>query len=182
MEEPSNYRVPTPPEPGYILLPCPFCGGNRNVKLEHPGDYYVRCWDCSTRGTDAPNANWVIWQWNRRAPSPDADEITRLQNIIDEQSEVIDDYRIALERCEETLQFTHRNGETEPPTVAGFYWVHKPDKRLPDTSIVKAHDWGRGMIFRLLGSEQEADNEDFKGYHWYGPLIPPFSIEKGSQP
>lgn len=64
-----NHRQQSTPAEGYALSPCPFCGNKNDVLLEKPGDYTVRCWGCGASSTDAPNANYVIWIWNRRAPS-----------------------------------------------------------------------------------------------------------------
>lgn len=69
-----HYSVASPPLPGYKLDPCPFCGDS-SVFLEHRGNYHVHCWTCGAASTNAPNANYVIWCWNRRiarnAPRPD---------------------------------------------------------------------------------------------------------------
>lgn len=43
----------------------------------------------------------LVKRGDRGSMSELQDEITRLQNIIDEQAEKIDDLRIALERCED---------------------------------------------------------------------------------
>jgi hypothetical protein len=59
-----DYRIASPPAEGYVLSACPFCG--TQPSLEKPGDYCVHCWGCGATSTDAPNANYVIWAWNRR--------------------------------------------------------------------------------------------------------------------
>lgn len=68
-----DYEPAAPPDDGYSLEYCPFCDDKDNVQLEKPGDYKVRCWACGASSTDAPNANYVIWAWNRRA-SKDEDD------------------------------------------------------------------------------------------------------------
>jgi hypothetical protein len=61
-----DYVPAKPPSEGYHLDSCPFCGDGGGVSLEKPGDYRVRCWTCGASSTDAPNADYVIWAWNRR--------------------------------------------------------------------------------------------------------------------
>lgn len=62
---PDYWRIAAPPTEGYTLDRCPFCGDN-SASLEKPGDYHVHCWTCGAQTTDAPNANYAIWCWNRR--------------------------------------------------------------------------------------------------------------------
>jgi hypothetical protein len=71
-DEQPDYRIAKPPTEGYILKPCPFCGDSHNLSLDKPGDYVVHCWACGASSTDAPNADYVIWAWNRRQ-SPQGD-------------------------------------------------------------------------------------------------------------
>lgn len=59
-----DYRFAAAPAPDYTLASCPFCG--ETPVLECQGDYYVKCWGCGAMSTDAANANYVIWIWNKR--------------------------------------------------------------------------------------------------------------------
>lgn len=61
-----DYRLSQPPAEGYTLDACPFCGAPDYPILQKPGDYRVWCQNCGAMSTDAPNANYVIWVWNRR--------------------------------------------------------------------------------------------------------------------
>lgn len=63
-----DYNIMAGPVEGYALARCPFCGRN-TARLEKPNDYRVRCWTCGASSDDAPNANYVLWAWNRRTAS-----------------------------------------------------------------------------------------------------------------
>lgn len=50
-----------------VLKPCPFCGKNDDVHVEHDKDhdyFSVRCRSCSVETTPCPNKNFSFRIWN----------------------------------------------------------------------------------------------------------------------
>lgn len=79
-------------------------------------------------------------------------------------------------------RWSHRNGETEPPTMEGEYWFRQWDGGPHDIVLVyevMVIDKPDGYI-ELVGfnsaSQEESPIEDFLG-EWYGPIPEP-----GAQP
>lgn len=65
-------------------------------------------------------------------------------------------------------QYSHRNGETEPPTIdEGYFWFHTDD------SVIQPH----GMIHIFDGACFEDgkmwDIAELTG-RWWGPVTPPW--------
>lgn len=50
------------------LLPCPFCGGQAEMRESSTHDFYVKCKDCgaATR-RNHENRNGAVMDWNARA-------------------------------------------------------------------------------------------------------------------
>ena len=78
-------------------------------------------------------------------------------------------YRLCrlVERAE-VQTYSHRNGETEPPTVNGWYWYYHED------------DW-YGM-YHVTGDRYELGpisgvlSEEFEG-QWWGPVVAPWEAD-----
>jgi hypothetical protein len=76
------------------------------------------------------------------------------------------------------MNYSHRNGETEPPTVPGWYWVQR----------VKPFIWGRVLKMDLYHDEdteylyvEDDEGREFRlpdafgnDSRWWGPLMPPW--------
>lgn len=69
--------------------------------------------------------------------------------------------------------YTHRNGETEAPIVAGEYWFRGTctTHRHPIAYIV---DFAGGLVF--IGSEPHKRSA-FTG-QWWGPITPPWETSE----
>ena len=53
---------------GITLLPCPFCGGEAELRHNKTWDYEVRCVDCRAKTRQHhENKNGAIGDWNTRA-------------------------------------------------------------------------------------------------------------------
>lgn len=73
------------------------------------------------------------------------------------------------------MTFSHRNGETEPPTVAGRYWfdgyrIWSDSKGQNVKDIVEINE--RGWIYNCIGGWTDS-LMDFNG-KWYGPIVAPW--------
>jgi hypothetical protein len=84
-----------------------------------------------------------------------------------------------------TQRYSHRNGETEPPTEEGFYWICFDDSRYPSAwEIVRVFldgdapkDVTRFIVF-LMGNEDYASTVEYdNAYRWWGPVSPPWGDE-----
>lgn len=90
-------------------------------------------------------------------------------------------------------QYTHRNGETEPPTEEGLYWARGSWEKKDDPNWVFAID---GMVkcflidedlgntgpirYMIKGALDDSYEEAKKGTllcRWWGPVIPPWENE-----
>lgn len=69
--------------------------------------------------------------------------------------------------------YSHRNGETEPPSVEGRFWFKGMLDKIPSTGIVAINagwqttcwpDWIEGW----------SPPDDFQG-QWWGPVTPPWN-------
>lgn len=80
-------------------------------------------------------------------------------------------------------RYYHRNGETEPPTVNGWYWF---DGTIRDEDIyrgvvetcrfeVRGDVWFR---YGIVGREWDFPEEQMQG-QWWGPVVPPWSEGNG---
>lgn len=53
------------------LKPCPFCGGDPELKHSSTWDYFVRCRDCGARTRQYhENDAGAVYGWNRRSYEP----------------------------------------------------------------------------------------------------------------
>lgn len=79
------------------------------------------------------------------------------------------------------MTYTHRNGETEPPTEAGEYWFigEVYGKWLAEKVDVRL----RGKGFGASTSEGSYEVSEFRGSRWWGPIIeiPPWTEEQAAQ-
>lgn len=75
--------------------------------------------------------------------------------------------------------FSHRNGETEPPTVIGWYWaqdaggreqmMYVGDNAAPPHDPANIVDW----FANYIGDEMDLQQADFAGWRWWGPVEAP---------
>jgi len=76
------------------------------------------------------------------------------------------------------MPYTHRNGETVPPTVAGWYWfegrkyIHR--KSFSRRTMLQVYDFGDGLRARFTGSSDFIASLTGR---WWGPVTPPWSDE-----
>lgn len=67
-------------------------------------------------------------------------------------------------------RYTHRNGEADPPTIEGWYWVDSPSPS----------PFQQGMILVMDGYAYDFQEEQFPfdrlvaGLRWWGPVTPPW--------
>ena len=72
--------------------------------------------------------------------------------------------------------YAHRNGEFEPPTENGWYWVDtlEPIEGGQKFEIAKVHeDDVNGACFWVVNHEGMLHSKYFLSCRWYGPLAPP---------
>lgn len=73
------------------------------------------------------------------------------------------------------MSYSHRNGETEPPTMAGMFgFRHSAGKRGWIVDVVERH----GKFERVMDYMDDDDDstlsiEDFDG-QWWGPITGPW--------
>lgn len=81
-----------------------------------------------------------------------------------------------------SAQYSHRNGETEPPTVAGFYFVrHLAQWHDQEASIIYVEydmdedGFGAGWRTWRIGRDYESSFDELdKRLQWWGPIMPPW--------
>jgi hypothetical protein len=73
------------------------------------------------------------------------------------------------------MTYTHRNGETEPPQVAGWYWftgVFAGNERYVG-SVTVARSFAGNLC--VIGSSESISLElQFWAGQWWGPIVPPW--------
>lgn len=83
--------------------------------------------------------------------------------------------------------YSHRQGETEPPTRPGWYWVKKIRPYRGEwqgtqmryvTSLSK--NYQRRQAYRMDSIGQEYLDDIGKTLQWWGPVVPPWE-EDGEQ-
>lgn len=76
-------------------------------------------------------------------------------------------------------QYSHRNGEMEPPTTEGFYWLRQEDL---DGDVVHV-SWQAEILFRgkvdiragwIISGEIDCYVDELADAQWWGPLTPPW--------
>lgn len=71
------------------------------------------------------------------------------------------------------MTYSHRNGETEPPTVEGYYWY------VEDDDTPGKHNDSAGVAYMLHGGDcvgtfgRVRHTSQLPG-KWWGPVIPPW--------
>lgn len=80
-------------------------------------------------------------------------------------------------------QYSHRNGETEPPTEAGIFWfrgkLHHEEyyHDVADLQTVVANNYsGINDFFAIAGEECLHGVSDAEG-QWWGPIVSPWEDE-----
>lgn len=79
------------------------------------------------------------------------------------------------------MTYSHRNGETEPPTVRGYYWFKGIIMRYGDPQDIadlKTVEW-LGDCGVIVNEESDDFLADTKG-QWYGPVTPPWENGNGA--
>ena len=61
-----------------VLIPCPWCNGDRKEKNNSAVGYWVFCFDCGADGPTSANEYEARLAWNTRAPILSAGEMERL--------------------------------------------------------------------------------------------------------
>lgn len=69
------------------------------------------------------------------------------------------------------VKFSHRNGEKEPPTQEGFFWVKEPHDEEPVPVLLRQYKGYLAAI--VIGNEIEYDLEEFPDALWWGPIPTP---------
>lgn len=79
------------------------------------------------------------------------------------------------------MTYTHRNGESEPPTEEGFYWtawVPNPARKAAVVEVVRDGDewqvWHIGNEVETYWTEPAQAPTDFR---WWGPILPPWEVQ-----
>lgn len=77
-----------------------------------------------------------------------------------------------------TQRYSHRNGESVPPTIEGLYWFKGTINRygdpqdIADLKTVEFRN-GTGIIVN-----EEGDDFLFEAQgQWYGPIVPPWEVQ-----
>ena len=80
------------------------------------------------------------------------------------------------------MTYSHRNGETEPPTEEGWYWFDgdkcwrgESQRSLKRPVFVEREEEG-GSIY-WFGADGDADDACADGWlegQWWGPIVPPW--------
>lgn len=151
------------------LKPCPFCGGAAElVRSEQRFEYgtggpysvmewgyYVFCAECGA-GTDAVDI-----------PPPDEDA-------------AID----AWNNRAQPQAYAHRNGETDEPMVAGWYWFDGKEL-FPPQHVIKRlvlvereEDGGSVYWYGAENDERFACADGWLKGQWWGPVTPPWLAQE----
>lgn len=69
-------------------------------------------------------------------------------------------------------QYSHRNGETEPPTKEGWYWFKG---RTYDNGNASG-TWFVSTVTRPVVASEEGELTDWEG-QWWGPVSPPWEAK-----
>ena len=64
-----------------VLLPCPWCNGNRKETNDPAVGYWVFCIECGADGPTAANEYAARLAWNTRAPILSAREMEMLEGM-----------------------------------------------------------------------------------------------------
>jgi hypothetical protein len=64
-------------------------------------------------------------------------------------------------------RYTHRNGETEEPTVEGYYWIEMPYHRDLAPVFISRYR------YIVKGHGTWDDSETYEGHPIYGPIPQP---------
>jgi hypothetical protein len=86
------------------------------------------------------------------------------------------------------MNYSHRNGETELPTIEGLYWFREGNEggsvvrvswqeEIPDEDIFEGYPahfevWVIGSEVDLTFSQLDDNTQ------WWGPLMPPWELSK----
>lgn len=74
------------------------------------------------------------------------------------------------------MNYSHRNGETEPPTITGWYWLKQSRRSRqykPDLSWLIFVWRGTEKIWRVDGNKEHYLLETIRG-QWWGPVTMPW--------
>lgn len=72
--------------------------------------------------------------------------------------------------------YSHRNGETELPTIIGYFWFSGDVRGYPVAEQVTVMQHiGRGHLM-VIGAEPSSFIGDFEG-QWYGPIVAPWESQ-----
>jgi hypothetical protein len=79
------------------------------------------------------------------------------------------------------MTYSHRNGETEPPTKPGWYWVKGTESySVWDALQMRYVDrkyQGARMAYRMDSIGQESIEDIGGKLQWWGPVVPPWELE-----
>lgn len=73
-------------------------------------------------------------------------------------------------------RYSHRNGETKPPEVEGWYWVRQPIMSASNEQaffMVRLTRWHESMNVYWHGEDGEPWPIDIVEGEWYGPIPEP---------
>lgn len=75
----------------------------------------------------------------------------------------------------QTPAYVHRNGETEPPTVAGRYWFNG-HRTKQNGNRVRVMDLVEVNVYCGVYNDTDGETDAFASYvgQWWGPVIPPW--------
>jgi hypothetical protein len=68
-------------------------------------------------------------------------------------------------------QYSHRNGETEPPTEDGWYWVSSPPPVFREGTVLVVD----GCVYDF--QEDQFTLDELAGVQWWGPVTPPWEAD-----
>lgn len=75
--------------------------------------------------------------------------------------------------------YSHRNGETEPPTQVGHYWFKGIVNGYSVAEKVTVMMWTGSGALRVIGIDEGSRLEHFHG-QWWGPEseVPPWEVAR----